>query len=227
VDLFGDYQERRSDSPYVESVQAARVAYSGTTIRPAEIHWHLVVARYQGQPRLVLAGPLLGSGVVSVPEGAEILWIKLKLGAFMPNLPTRDFLDSETTLPGARSDAFWLQGSAWQFPDYENVDSFVERLVAEDVLVHDPLVNEVLQDCPQELSPRTVRHRFLQATGLTQGQIRRFERAQHAAALLQRGVSILDTVFEAGYFDQPHLTRSLKRWIGHTPAELSRLTVPE
>ena len=222
MDLFGDYQERRSDSPYVESVQAARVAYSGTTIRPAEIHWHLVVARYQGQPLLVLAGPLLGSGVVSVPEGAEILWIKLKLGAFMPHLPTRDFRDSETILPAARSNAFWLQGSAWQFPDYENVDTFVDRLAAEEVLVHDPLVNDVLQDRPPELSARTIRHRFLRATGLTQAHIRQFERAQEASALLRQGVSILDTVFEAGYFDQPHLTRSLKHWIGHTPAEILR-----
>jgi len=226
MDLFSDYRERQSDSPYVESVQAARVAYSGTTIRPAEVHWHLVVARYQGQTRLVLAGPLLGSGVVSVPEGAEILWIKLKLGAFMPHLPTRDFLDSETMLPEARSNAFWLHGSAWQFPDYENVDTLMNRLAADGVLSYDPLVNEVLQDRPQELSARSIRHHFLRATGLTQAHIRQFERAQQAAALLQRGASILDTVFEAGYFDQPHLTRSLKHWIGHTPAQLPQTDEP-
>jgi methylphosphotriester-DNA--protein-cysteine methyltransferase len=39
--------------------------------------------------------------------------------------------------------------------------------------------------------------------------------------LLQRGVSIHDTVHEAGYFDQPHLTRSLKRLLGQTPAEIA------
>ena len=27
-------------------------------------------------------------------------------------------------------------------------------------------------------------------------------------------------VDRAGYYDQPHLTRSLKRWIGHTPAQI-------
>jgi hypothetical protein len=165
--------------------------------------------------------------VVSVPEGAELLWIKLKLGAFMPHLPARHMLDTETTLPGAASNSFWLHGSAWQFPDYENVDTFVSQLAAEEVLVHDPLVIDALQDPPPELSARTIRHRFLRATGLTQGQIRQFERAQRASELLQLGTSILDTVFDAGYSDQPHLTRSLKRWIGHTPAQLSRPTTPE
>ena len=226
MDLFCDYRERGSDSPLVERVQQARVAFTGSTIRPAEIHWHIVLARYRGEARVVLAGPLTSSGVVSVPEGAEILWIKLRLGAFMPHLPARHMLDTETTLPGAASDSFWLHGSAWQFPDYENVDTFVSRLAAEEVLVHDPLVNEVLQDRPPELSVRTIRHRFLRATGLTQGQIRQFERAQRAASVLQQGATILDTVFEAGYSDQPHLTRSLKRWIGHTPAQLTRPTVP-
>jgi len=35
-------------------------------------------------------------------------------------------------------------------------------------------------------------------------------------------MSILDVVHEAGYFDQPHLTRSLKYRVGETPAEIIR-----
>src|SRR3972149_6709260 len=156
MDLFSDYRERRSDSPLVERVQQARVASTGSTIRPAEVHWHMVLARYRGETRLVLAGALTGSGVVSVPEGAEILWIKLRLGAFMPHLPARHMLDTETTLPGAASNSFWLHGSAWQFPDYENVDTFVSRLAAEEVLVHDPLVIDALRDPLPERSARTI-----------------------------------------------------------------------
>jgi methylphosphotriester-DNA--protein-cysteine methyltransferase len=48
------------------------------------------------------------------------------------------------------------------------------------------------------------------------------ERARYATNLLREGVSILDTVHQAGYFDQPHLTRSLRRRIGQTPAEIIR-----
>ncbi|MGH2620001.1 MAG: helix-turn-helix domain-containing protein [Anaerolineales bacterium] len=226
MDLFSERKNRLSDSPHVELIQHARVANGGTTIRPGEMHWHMVLARHNGESMLLIVGPWTSSGVVSVPEDAEVLWIKFKLGAFMPHLPTREFLNTETILPGAASSSFWLHGSAWQFPDYENVDTFVARLAREEVLVHDPLVDAVLQDHPQQLSARAVRHRFLRATGLTQSHVRQFERAQRAAALLQQGVSILDTAFQVGYFDQPHLTRSLKHWIGHTPAQLSRLAVP-
>ena len=83
-----------------------------------------------------------------------------------------------------------------------------------------------MQGEPTEMSPRTVRHRFLRATGLPQGHIFQFERAQRAAALLRQGQSILNTVYEAGYFDQPHLTRSLKQFIGYTPAQIIRMSKP-
>jgi methylphosphotriester-DNA--protein-cysteine methyltransferase len=52
------------------------------------------------------------------------------------------------------------------------------------------------------------------------------QRAHQAAALLRQGVSILDTTDALGYFDQPHLTRSLKQFVGHTPAQLLRHSQP-
>jgi AraC-like DNA-binding protein len=212
------YQDRPSDSPYVELVTHGFTVGNGTTVRPSEINWHLVFARYEGKMQPLFVGPLTSSGVVTFSEGIELLWIKFKLGTFMPHLPTRDFLDVETELPGASSQKFWLKGSSWQFPDYENADTFVERLVRDEIVMHDPLVHAALQDQLPIVPPRTLRHRFLRATGLTQSHIRQFERAQQASALLQQGTSILDTVFELGYTDQSHLTHSLKRYIGTTPA---------
>jgi methylphosphotriester-DNA--protein-cysteine methyltransferase len=58
---------------------------------------------------------------------------------------------------------------------------------------------------------------------LTRAYIEQMQRAQRAAALLEQGKPILDTVFEAGYYDQPHLTRSLKQWVGRTPAQIARM----
>ena len=220
------YEERSADSPYVETITRGWTARDGAAIRPAECSWHMVFVKWNGRGLSLVVGAWTTAGVASWAEGAEILWIKFKLGTFMPHLPTRDFLDIETTLPGAASQSFWLKGSAWQFPDYENADTFVDRLVREDVLVHDPVVDAALQDQPPEMPSRTLRHRFLLATGLPQIHIWQMKRAQRAAALLQQGVSILDTVYEAGYYDQPHLTRSLKRFIGQTPAQLIRFSLP-
>ena len=220
------FEERLSDSPYVETITHGWTASDGSTIRPAECHWHMVFVRENGRAHPLVVGPLTTAGVAFWGEGAEILWIKFKLGTFMPHLPARDFLDVETILPEAVSNSFWLNGSAWQFPDYENVDTFVNRLVRDGLLVSDPVVSAALKDQLPEMSLRTVRHRFLRATGLTQNYIRQMKRAQHAAALLEQGISILDTVHEAGYFDQPHLTKSLKCFVGKTPAQLIRLSTP-
>lgn len=63
---------------------------------------------------------------------------------------------------------------------------------------------------------------FLRATGMTYSTWRQIERARHATNLLREGVSILDTAYQAGYFDQSHLTRSLTQRIGQTPAEIIR-----
>ena len=45
--------------------------------------------------------------------------------------------------------------------------------------------------------------------------------------LLKQGVSIADTIDDAGYADQAHLTRSLKYFIGKTPSQIVHKTEPE
>src|SRR5689334_20484181 len=124
------YEERLSDSPYVELIQYGRSISDGSPIRPAECHWHMVFVRQNGVVRPLVVGPLTTAGVVSWTEGAELLWIKFKLGTFIPHLPTRNRLNQEIVLPEAASkNSFWLKSSAWQLPDYENVETFVDRLV--------------------------------------------------------------------------------------------------
>ena len=220
------YEERLSDSPYIATVTRGHTACDGAATRPAESHWHMVLVRQHGAGRALVVGPWTSAGVVAYTQGAELLWIKFALGTFMPHLPTRNVLDLETILPPAARHSFWLNGTAWQYPDYDNVETFVARLVRADVLARDPVVDAALSDQLPEMASRTVRHRFLRATGLTQSYIRQMKRAQQATALLEQGVSIPDAMFEAGYFDQPHLTRSLKHFTGYTPAQILRMRTP-
>jgi AraC-like DNA-binding protein len=221
------YEERSSDSPYIETITHGSTVSDGSTIRPSEVHWHMVFVKHNDSIRSLVVGPWTAAGIASWGEGAEILWIKFKLGTFMSHMAARDFLDLETSLPEASSKSFWLKGSVWQFPDYNNVETFIERLVHDELLVLDPIVKAALQGQVPEMSSRTVRHRFLRATGLTQNYIRQFERAQRAEVLLRQGVPILDVVNQLGYFDQPHLTRSLRQFMGHTPAQTIRRSQPD
>ena len=120
-----------------------------------------------------------------------------------------------------RRGSFWLDGSAWELPGPDNADVFVERLVRAGLLVHDPVVPAAVHDDVVELSTRTLERRVMRATGLTRGMIRQIQRAERAVDLLGRGVPALEVVRRAGYADQPHLTRSLKRFVGQTPSQIA------
>jgi methylphosphotriester-DNA--protein-cysteine methyltransferase len=87
---------------------------------------------------------------------------------------------------------------------------------------YDSAVHAALEGEPDALSRRSRQRHFLQATGVTHTTFRQIERARYATNLLTRGASILDTVHEAGYYDQAHLTNSLTHFIGQTPLRIIR-----
>lgn len=221
------FEGRLSDSPYIEMVWRGHVERDYAPVCPADVRWNLLFTKQWGRVQVSAEGATTQFVPKSQFEGSEFLVIKFKLGVFMPWLPAGSLVNRDAILPGAASHSFWLNGSAWQFPDFDNVETFIERLVRQDVLVVDPVVKAVIHDQPPAVSPRTIRRRFLLATGLTPKTIQQIERAQKAAALLEQGMSILDAVELAGYADQPHLTRSLRRYIGQTPAQIARMRHPE
>lgn len=214
--------EQIINSPYLERFTHGYMVAAGQTTRPAECHWHMVIVRHGRHAHAILVGPLPSAGQVSWPDAAESIWIKFALGTYMPDFPAANLLEKETVLPDASRQSFWLKGGTWELPQPHNVDVFVERLVRAELVVRDPLVGSVLQGYRQQAAPRTVRHRFSAVTGISQNQIYQITRAQQAADLLAQGTSIFDVVTELGYFDQPHLTKALKRWVGQTPAQIVR-----
>ncbi|HET8845805.1 MAG TPA: helix-turn-helix domain-containing protein [Ktedonobacteraceae bacterium] len=216
-------EERPSSSPFVETIWRTQSAGPGLFISQAANYWEMVLTRHNGQPIFTVRGPETRATTIECQwtEG-EFLGIIFKPGAFMPHLPPGVVMDrKDLELPGITPQSFWLHNSAWQFPDYENVDTFVAQLARSGLLVHEPIVDAVLQGQQQDLSLRSLQYRFLHATGLTCRTFLQIERARKALALLEQKHSILDVVYEAGYFDQPHLTRSLKRFFGQTPAQIA------
>jgi len=226
--MIFNFEERLSDSPFVERIWWAQSARTGDFLSVAASQWEMVVSEYQGQRTITVRGPETKPTSMHVNlVGGEFFGVIFKYGAFMPRFPVRDLVDSDLDLPDASSKSFWLNGSAWEFPTYENADTFIERLVREDLFVCDPIIEPVLRGEPQDLSPRSIQRRFVQATGLTQGAIRKIERARQATLLLQQGVSSLDTVERLGYSDQAHLSRTLKYLIGKTPTQIINKSEPE
>ena len=126
----------------------------------------------------------------------------------------------DVTLPPATGHSFWLNGSALEYPGFDDAETFVRRLAKSGILSRDPIVDDTLLRRPGELSLRSSQRHFLRSTGVTYATFRQIERARYATSLLREGVSILDVVCSVGYFDQAHLTRSLGRFIGETPARI-------
>lgn len=219
-------EARYSDSPFVEQIGHICAEREYVPLCPADGHWNMLFVRYHGETSLSVWGPMTKAETMPYAEGAEFLYITFTLGTFMPQMPVGNLLDKGSFLPHASSTSFWLDDASWQFPDYEHADTFVDRLVRKGLLVHEPAVDAALQAQPQAASFRSIQRRFLRATGLSLRSLRSIERARYAAALLQRGVSLLDTVEEAGYFDQPHLSKALKRFTGQTPTQIARMGNP-
>jgi AraC-like DNA-binding protein len=216
------FEERASDSPLIEKIWRTRSEPVGSFISVAVSHWEIVVTRQDGKTYLTVRGPETKATTAPIPEGAEFFGIQFKLGAFMPALPVGPLVDGSVTLPAASGTSFWLNGSAWEFPRCDDSDAFVNRLVRESLLVHDSLVAPALRGHVGDLSARSVQRRVLRATGLTRGAIRQIERAQEAVELLEHRLGILETARRAGYADQAHMTRALKRFVGQTPGQIVR-----
>jgi AraC-like DNA-binding protein len=227
------FDDRPSDSPLVERVWRSRSEHAGRFTSVAASHWEMVVTRVGGRTTMTVRGPETRATSAECPADGEWLAIRFKLGTFMPEVPVASILDrQDVELPQASARAFWLDGAAWEYPSFENAEAFVTRLVRRGLIGRDPVVDAVVRGRrgngppePQELkalSTRSAQRHFLRATGLTHLAVRQIERARHATNLLTRGVGILDVVHEAGYFDQAHLTRSVKRLIGQTPGQIVR-----
>jgi hypothetical protein len=220
--MFLDFEDRVSDSPFVERVWRSSSERGGPFLSIAAANFEIAVSRVGGRTFLTLRGPETKATTIVCPPGGEWLGIRFKLGTFMPQLTPEQLRDhNDVTLPDASSRSFWLNGSAWQYPDFDNAEDFVARLARNGIITREAAVDAMVRDGRPTQSLRTIQRRFLRATGLTHRTVQQIERARYATNLLRQGSSILDATYEAGYFDQAHLTRSLKHLIGQTPREIS------
>ncbi|RFS86023.1 helix-turn-helix domain-containing protein [Actinomadura spongiicola] len=215
-----EFEHRPSDSPYVQRVWRSRSHGVDRMMSIASPEWNLVFWEQAGRVSAAVQGPESRASTAPVPEDAVFFGISFSLGTTMPHLPIDRLVDGFVEIPDVTRRSFWLQGSAWCLPDYDNAEWFVRRMVREGVLVRDPIVATVLNGRTPDVSERTVQRRFAATTGFAHGAIQRIDRARHAALLIQGGAPVHDVIHGLGYFDQAHLARSLTRYVGWTATRL-------
>ena len=218
------FEGRKSDSPYIDRVWRGCFEQDYMPICPADTRWNLLFLKHEGKIQVFAEGALSQAITKIESKNSEFLVIQFKLGTFMPDFPAGNLINDNTLIDKTSSRTFWLKGSTWEFPNYENIEVFIDRLVRNDLLVCEPVVNTVLHNQSPFLSERTIRRRFLQATGLTPKAIQQIKRARQAATLLEQGVPMMDVVFQTDYADQSHMTRSLRHYFGKTPTMITQLS---
>jgi hypothetical protein len=200
-----------SDCPYVEKVWVAGPGEEASFLSVAETRWQAVVTALDGCRRLTVRGPSTRAVATPVPEGAEFFGIVFSLGTFSPAVPLATLVDRA------------VDGSAWAMdgvPTPGTADAFVDRLVRRGLLVRDREITDAVDRDASGPSTRSLQRRILRATGLTRGTIRQIDRAGEAARSLHDGWSPAEVASALGYADQPHLTRSLRRFVGVTPRQV-------
>jgi hypothetical protein len=222
-----DNEDRPSDSPYVHRVWRSRASGVARMTSIATSNWELVFWEHDGRTHATVRGPETTASSVEVPDGSASFGITFAHGTSTPHLPPARLVDSALESPHGTATTFVLRGDKWLIPDFESAELFVARLVREGVIVRDPLVDDIVAGGMPEVGTRSVQRRVSAATGLTQGGIRQIERARQAAILLGEGVAARDVVNRLGYYDQPHLARSLLRFIGRTATGLRRQDAAE
>ncbi len=218
-----NFEDRLSDSPFIERVWRSRSEAGGPFLSVAQGNLELVVTRLPDLTLVTLRGPETRPSIVEAPPNGRWVAIRFAPGVYLPHRPTGSLLDHNSLNMAVSHDGrFWFEGAAWDLPDFDTAEIFVARLARHGAIAREPAVVAVLQGDHQALTRRSVQRHFQHATGMTHGAFRQIVRARHAADLLQGGASILDATHEAGYFDQAHLTRSFRALIGQSPARIAR-----
>ena len=217
------FEDRPTDSPWLERVWRCRSERAGDFTSMAASQWEMVVTRLRGDTTMTVRGPETFATSARCPGEGEWLGIRFKLGTFLPQFPMAAILDrNDAILTRLTTRSFRLNGASFEYPTFENVETFVARLVRDGLLTRDPIVDSMRHGADPRTSERTAQRRFLRATGISHAAFTQIERARRATELLRGGAPIVDAAHRAGYFDQAHLTRAVKRLIGKTPGQIAR-----
>lgn len=211
---------RASDSSWVDAVWTCTSERVTEMTSVATVCWGLVFWQREGRAYASVTGPESRTGTAPVPADATFVGIEFAVGTSLRAVPTPVLVDAGAELPDTTRRSFRLGGVRWETPGPDDAEALVDRLVRSGVVVRDRLVTQVRRGERPAVSGRTVERRFRAATGFTQGAVRQIERARGASALLAAGHPATDVVSRLGYFDEPHLARALRRFVGRTARQL-------
>jgi AraC-like DNA-binding protein len=215
--------ERMADSPLVASIRRVQYrARTRETVLP-DGSWDLLFMRQAGGPMsAVQTGQIVAPLAVDHEAGDEMLVVAFKPEVYMPRLPGHKTFQLGVARPVERDHRFWIDAERLEVPGFDNVEHLVAAMARKGLLERDPVVALALQGARQRLDERSIQRHFAAVTGLSFKGFQQIARAREAARLLRLGLSPSQVAAELAFTDQSHLTHSLKRFLGQTPAQVAR-----
>ena len=211
------YEEKLSQSPLVDFIWRTEDLTDGVYVASADARWDMIFTRsHDGKTKVLLSGPAFKAAQVPYSPGNNHIGICYKPWAIFTDIPITTMLNVTIALPMPSDATFVMQGITWKMPTYENVDQFVAEQEKRGLLKSDPIIRDILENKPVDLSLRSVQRHFVKTIGMSPRLVRQINSARKAVKLLQQGNTLSEVAYELDYADLPHMTRMLRRFTGYT-----------
>ena len=218
------HNSRTSENPYIDTIWQTQNTADGIYEATPDGSWDLIVLIHEtGERQMMITGQATKPMNVPYKKGTGSVVISFAPGAYMPHYPAEELLDSFELLPNFDADHFSMAGHTFAFPDFNNAEELVEKMVTLGILKNDTVIDSELRGTPKAMSERARQRHFSHTTGLTQKYLQQIKRAQQAVGLLKQGKKPIDAAAEAGYTDQPHMAKSLKKIMARRPSDIDHI----
>ncbi|MGF7229637.1 MAG: helix-turn-helix domain-containing protein [Candidatus Saccharibacteria bacterium] len=218
------HHHRLSNNPYIDRVWATQNVTDGIYLATPDGSWDIIVLiQADGSRGVMLAGQATEPMNVPYQADTSSVVISFAAGTFLPAYPGKRMLNLAQMLPCPDANHFTLAGATFAIPTFETAEELAEAMVDQGLLKVDAVVAAILQGDTKALSDRVKQRHFLEVTGLTRKSLEQIRRAQEAVRQLQAGKRPVDVAMDAGFADQAHLSKSLRKIMHKKPSDVNEI----
>jgi Helix-turn-helix domain len=214
------HTRRHSHHPWIDTVWQTVCLSDGIYKATPDGSWDLIMGvAPDGQATVFLSGQATEPVDVPYCAGEHSVVISFAAHVYLTQ-------DNEVRTEAAirflqvEGEKFWLEDVELPLPNFSNAEQLVGKMVEADLLRSDDLVAKAFTATPKAASKRSVQQHFKKTTGITQKDFQLIRRAQDAVRRLKAGEKPAAVAAELGYTDQPHMTKSIKKIMGHLPSDI-------
>lgn len=219
------HKRRTSESPYIDAVWQSVAISDGTYLVTPDGSWDLITAlEPDGQRVTFITGQATKAQRLFYKAGQRSVVISFAAGAYLRPFRGALFAGNYSMLTMPDDLHFELGGQTFPLPTFENAEALINQMVERGIVASDEVVEGVMRGTPKAASRRSVERHFKTTTGLSPKKLADIRRAQAAVRMLKAGKDPATTAAEAGYYDQPHMSKELKRLMDSLPSDVDDIS---